>query len=241
MTQSENKIDAASGKLAPKFKIIIAAIVLCALFLGGRYFDVQNILKQFINTIAGMGVAGAIIFIAVYVLATVFFIPGWILTLGAGFTYGLAVGFVVVSAGSTLGAACAFLAGRHIARGWVSEKIEGNAKFKAIDDAVAREGWKIVGLTRLSPAFPFNLLNYAFGLTSVSFRDYFLASWIGMAPGTVMYVYIGSLAGSLATLGSGESQRTPAQWALYLIGLGATVAVAVYVTKIAKKALDKRV
>jgi uncharacterized membrane protein YdjX (TVP38/TMEM64 family) len=120
-------------------------------------------------------------------------------------------------------------------------RIESNPRFKAIDEAVAREGWKIVGLTRLSPAFPFNLLNYAFGVTRVSPRDYILASWIGMMPGTVMYVYIGSLAGDLATLGAGQQARSPAEWTLSAVGLLATVAVTVYVTRLARTALKQRI
>jgi len=135
---------------------------------------------------------GAALFCFVYIAACVFFIPGALLTLGAGAIFGVIKGSILVSIASTLGAGLAFLVGRYFARDWVSKKIEGNEKFAAIDGAVANEGWKIVGLTRLSPVFPFNLLNYAFGLTSVAFKDYFLASWIGMMPGTVMYVYVGS-------------------------------------------------
>jgi Uncharacterized conserved protein len=104
---------------------------------------------------------------------------------------------------------------------------------------VKREGAKIVLLTRLSPIFPFNLLNYAFGVTQVSFKDYFFASWIGMIPATVMYVYIGSLAGSLAALGEKGRSRTAAEWALYGIGLVATIAVTVYATRIAKKSFRR--
>ena len=122
--------------------------------------------------------------------------------------------------------------------GW--QKKSKIIRFKTIDDAVATEGWKIVGLTRLSPVFPFNLLNYAYGLTKVSLRDYFFASWIGMLPGTVMYVYIGSLIGDLARLGAGGRTRTGAEWALYVVGLVATVAVTVYVTRIARSALNKK-
>jgi uncharacterized membrane protein YdjX (TVP38/TMEM64 family) len=130
----------------------------------------------------------------------------------------------------------------------VARKVEGNARFSAIDRAVGEAGWKIVGLTRLSPVFPFNLLNYAYGLTSVSVRDYFLASWIGMIPGTVMYVYFGTVAGSLATLGAGggagggaEGEAAVGQLALKLVGLLATVVVTVYITRIAKKALAGQV
>jgi uncharacterized membrane protein YdjX (TVP38/TMEM64 family) len=123
----------------------------------------------------------------------------------------------------------------------VEGRIRGNPRFKAIDEAVGREGWKIVGLTRLSPIFPFNLLNYAYGITKVSLRDYFFASWIGMIPGTVMYVYIGSVAGNLATLESGQGSTSSVEWILRIVGLLATVAVTLYVTRVAKKALAERV
>ena len=131
--------------------------------------------------------------------------------------------------------------GRYLARGWVSKQLEGKPKFQAIDEAVAREGWKIVGLTRLSPIFPFNLLNYGLGLTQVSLRDYFFPTWIGIIPGTILYVYLGSLASDFATLGAGERSRTPAEWAFYGIGLVATAAVTWYVTRVAKKSLNRKV
>jgi len=121
----------------------------------------------------------------------------------------------------------------------VAQKIEAYPKFKAIDEAVARDGWKIVGLTRLSPIFPFNLLNYSYGITKVSLRDYVLASWVGMFPGTVMYVYIGSVAKNFIDMC--ERARTPAEWVFYLVGLIATVVVTVYVTRISGKALAEKV
>lgn len=217
---------------------VVAAVILLA---AARYFHVQDILKKSLGWVAGLGSLGPIIFIGIYILACVLFIPGFILTLGAGFVFGVVKGSVIVSIAATLGATCAFLVGRYLARGWVTKMIEGNPKFEAIDEAVAREGWKIVGLVRLSPVFPFNLLNYAFGLTKVRLRHYFFASWIGMLPGTVMYVYIGSLAGDLATLGAGGRTRTAAEWALYILGLVATVTVTVYVTRLARKALEKKV
>lgn len=221
-------------------RIIFWIIAVALLLAAAKYFNVQILLKNSLNWISGLGYLGPIVFILIYILATVLFIPGSILTLGAGAVFGVLSGSVFVSIASTIGAVLAFLIGRYIARGWVSKKIEGNQKFKAIDEAVAREGWKIVGLTRLSPIFPFNLLNYAFGVTKVSLRDYFLASWIGMMPGTVMYVYIGSLASDLASLGAGGRTKSPAEWTLYIVGLLATVIVTVYVTRIAKKALERK-
>jgi uncharacterized membrane protein YdjX (TVP38/TMEM64 family) len=170
----------------------------------------------------------------------VFFLPGSILTVGAGVVFGLVRGFVIVSISATLGATAAFLVGRYLARSWIAGKIKGHPKFAAIDEAVAREGWKIVGLLRLSPVVPFNVLNYAFGVTRVSLRDYVLASWIGMMPGTLVYVYLGSVAGDLARAG-GRASRTPAEWAFYAVGLVATIAVTIFVTRLARRALAERV
>lgn len=224
-----------------RMKLAVAAVAVAVALVAARYLPVQDLLRDALAWIEGQGPAGAVVFALLYILACVLFLPGSLLTLGAGVIYGVVKGTILISVASTLGATAAFLVGRYLARGWVARRVAANPKFQAIDDAVGREGWKIVGLTRLSPVFPFNLLNYAYGVTKVSLRDYFFASWIGMFPGTVMYVYLGSLAGNLATLGTPGGQRTPAQWALYGVGLLATAAVTVYVTRLAKAALAKRV
>ena len=204
-------------------------------------FNPQDLLRNALQWIEGLGIVGGIAFIAIYIIATVAFLPGSILTLGAGIVFGVLLGAVYVFIGATLGAIAAFLVGRYLARGWISKKIEGNQKFAAIDKAVAREGFKIVLLTRLSPVFPFNLLNYAFGITGVSLKDYVLGS-IGMIPGTVMYVYIGSLAGDLAKIGTEDQPTNPAvQWTIRIIGFMATVAVTIYVTRVARQALAEKV
>jgi len=217
---------------------VLWALAIVGALLAARYFDAPSLLRTGLEAIAQLGAWGPVLFVLLYVAATVLFLPGSILTLGAGVVFGLVRGAVIVSISATLGATAAFLVGRYVARDWVAGKIEGNPKFKAIDEAVAREGWKIVGLTRLSPVFPFNLLNYAFGLTRVSLSHYVIASWIGMMPGTVMYVYLGSVAGTLA--GAGGASRTPAEWALYAVGLAATIGVTVYVTRLARRALARR-
>ncbi|MEE8349978.1 MAG: TVP38/TMEM64 family protein [Acidobacteriota bacterium] len=218
--------------------LLVAAVGLFAL---ASAFDVQQLLREALGWISSLGPWGGIFFIGLYALATVLFLPGFLLTLAAGVLFGVVWGSVLVSVGSITGATLAFLMGRYLARDWVAKRIESNEKFEAIDQAVAGEGWKIVGLVRLSPVFPFNLLNYAFGITKVTLKDYFLASWIGMLPATVMYVYVGSLAGDLATLGSEERSRTSGEWALYIIGLGATIILTLYITKIARNALKKKV
>ncbi len=222
-------------------KVVLAAVVVAGLIAVTRFIDLQQIFRNALTWISGLGPTGPLVFALLYITACVLMLPGSILTLGAGAVFGVVSGSVLVSVASTLGATCAFLVGRYLARDWVGTKIAGNDKFKAIDEAVALEGWKIVGLTRLSPVFPFNLLNYAFGLTQVKLKHYFIASWLGMMPGTIMYVYIGSLAGDLASLGTGERIRSPGEWVLYGIGLAATIVVTVFVTRIAKKALDNRI
>jgi uncharacterized membrane protein YdjX (TVP38/TMEM64 family) len=207
------------------------------LLAAARYFRVQDLLKQALDWVGTLGPWGPAIFAGIYVVSTVLLIPGSVLTLGAGAVFGLGRGLVLVSVASTVAATAAFLIGRYLAREVVARKIEGNERFGAIDRAVAAEGWKIVLLTRLSPAFPFTLLNYAFGLTRVKLGHYVLASWVGMLPGTVMYVYLGSLA-QAATV---ERVRTPGEWALYGVGLLATITVTVLVTRIARRALNRKI
>ncbi len=227
------------GLAIAKFGLL--ALVAIVLILLAKQFNVQDLFIQALEWIRSLGVWGPVIFIGLYIIATVFFLPGSILTLGAGVIFGVVQGSIFVSIASTLGATAAFLVGRYLARGWVAKQLEGKPRFGAIDRAIAKEGWKIVGLVRLSPIFPFNLLNYGLGVTQVSLRDYCLASWIGMMPGTVMYVYLGSLAGNLATLGAGGQQASPVQWVIRIVGFIATVAVTVYVTKIARRALEEEI
>jgi uncharacterized membrane protein YdjX (TVP38/TMEM64 family) len=205
-------------------------------------FNLQSLLKDTLMWIESLGSIGAIAFIGIYIAATVAFLPAFVLTLGAGVLFGLWLGSVYVFIGATLGSIAAFLVGRYLARDWVANKIADNDKFKAIDRAVGKEGLKIVLLTRLSPAFPFNLLNYAFGVTGVSAKDYIIGS-IGMIPGTIMFVYIGSLAGNLALIGTDAQPpvNPTLQWTIRIVGLIATIAVTVYVTRLAKQALAESV
>lgn len=204
-------------------------------------FDPQEMLRHALRWIKSLGPIGAIAFIGLYIAATVAFLPGSLVTLGAGVVFGVVLGAIYVFIGSTLGATAAFLLGRYVARGWVYKQIQTNDKFRAIDEAVGREGFKIVLLTRLSPIFPFNVLNYAFGVTRVSLKDYVLGS-VGMIPGTIMYVYIGSLAESCAMIGSkNQPSDSIVEWTLRILGLMATIALTVFITRIARKALEEKV
>src|SRR5258706_6463215 len=227
----------ASFSISSTWRWALYATAGVALVLALKYFHVQELLKSALDWIGKLGTWGPVIFIGVYVVATVLFVPGSVLTLGAGAAFGVALGSVYVSISATLGATAAFLVGRYLARDAIARKVGKNEKFATIDRAVADEGWKIVLLTRLSPVFPFTLLNYSFGLTRGSLSHYVLASWLGMIPGTVMYVYLGSL----VNLGAGNRHRTVGEWALYGVGLLATIAVTVFVTPIARKALAEKI
>ncbi|OBQ38888.1 MAG: hypothetical protein AN485_06950 [Anabaena sp. MDT14b] len=200
--------------------------------------NLQEFLQNALQWINSLGAIGGIVFIGIYIIATLAFLPAALLTLGAGVIFGVIWGSIYVFIGATLGAIAAFLGGRYLAQGWVKEKISSYKKFAIIDKAVSKEGLKIVLLVRLSPLFPFNLLNYAFGITSVSFQDYLIGS-VGMIPGTIMYVYFGSLVGDIALIGSkNQPGNIILHWVIQIMGLIATIAVTVYVTKIAKKALE---
>ena len=183
---------------------------------------------------------GPVVYGVLYALACLV-LPGSLITLAAGSLFGVVVGTAVVSLASVTGASLAFWLGRTLARGLIEKRLAGNNRFRALDQAVAVGGFKIVLLTRLSPLFPFTLINYAFGLTQVRFRDYVLASWIGMLPGTVMYVYLGSTATELADIAAGNVEGGPGRLVLFFVGLAATVIVTVYVTRLARQALRQAV
>jgi uncharacterized membrane protein YdjX (TVP38/TMEM64 family) len=180
---------------------------------------------------------GPLLFVIIYIVGCMLFLPGSVLTIGAGFIFGLVTGTITVSIGSTLGAGAAFLLARTVLRKWVSQVIAPMPRFRALDEAVGREGFKVVLLTRLSPLFPFNLLNFMFGITKVTFWDYMLASWIGMLPGAVLYVYIGTAAHSIAAIAAGRNETTTAEKVIFGIGLAATALVMALLARLARKSL----
>jgi len=217
-------------------RIIGFAVILGLLAVAAFTLPIADWLRALAEWIdANRGISW-LVFILVYVLATVLILPGSLLTLAAGFLFGLGFGFVLVSVGSVVGACCAFLLGRYFARDWVAEKISGNAKFSALDNAVRDKGFVIVLLTRLSPVFPFSLLNYALGSTAVRFPNYALASWLGMMPGTLLYVWLGSAAQNLTEVFSGDVASDSN--ALLYVGLGATLVLTILITRFATQALN---
>lgn len=228
---------AEANKKSP-VKAIAAVVLIAGLIILGRIFDVPTYLRMAMEWIRDLGFVGVFVFIGLYATTTVLLVPGSIPTLAAGAIFGIVQGTIYVSLGSTLGATLAFFVGRYLARDWVASKLASKPKFAAIDEAIGREGWKIIGLLRLSPVVPFSLSNYFYGITKVKPIGYILASWVGMLPGTVMYVYIGGLLGMAA---AGNGTMTTGQWVMMAVGLAATVAVTILITRVAKKAIDERV
>jgi uncharacterized membrane protein YdjX (TVP38/TMEM64 family) len=217
------------------WKILIGAVALVTLIVLGR--ELGAAIPRFAAWVDGLGVWGPAVFMIGYAAAVVAFVPGSILTLAAGAIFGLVAGTMYVFVAATVGAAAAFLVARHLARRSVEQRLTRSGRFATIDRAVGEQGLKIVFLLRLSPVFPFNLLNYALGLTRVRFLDYNLAS-IGMIPATLLYVYYGKLAGDVAALAGGAGvEKGVGYYAVLVLGLVATIVVTTIVTRTARRAL----
>ena len=184
--------------------------------------------------------AGALAFVPLYALWVTLLLPGVWASMLAGALYGTWWGSLIVFVGACLGAEAAFLLGRTWLRNWARRRLAAVPKLLAIEQAVSREGLKLVLLTRLSPAFPFSLLNFAYGLSEVSLRDYSIGL-IGILPGTILFCGLGALAGDVARFGevlSGEADA--GTWALRIGGLLATVASVWLVGRAAQRALGDR-
>lgn len=194
------------------------------------------------SVVRDLGVIGPLVFGAAYVIGALLFIPGLALTVAAGALFGLFWGLVTVSIASTTTGALAFLIARHLARDAVNEQARKYRKFEAVDRAIGQGGGRIVLMLRLVPVFPFSIGNYLLGLTRVRFWPYVLASWIGMLPGTFVYVYFGHVGrmGIQAAAEGGEGGGGPLQWTLLAIGGLAAIAVTVYITKLARRALQQQ-
>ena len=227
----------------PKTKLAIRAAAVVALVAALLLFGqrVAGYLPEFSAWVNGLGLWGPVVFVLGYAVATVAFIPGSLLTFAGGAIFGLGEGTAFVFAGASLGATGAFLASRYLVRGAVERRVAAEPRFAAIDRAVGREGFKIVVLLRLTPVVPFVLLNYALGLTRVKLSHY-VGAFVGMFPATLLYVYYGKVLGDVAEVAAGvEVEQGWATWVASGVGLVATVAVLVVVTRIARRALREEV
>ena len=231
-------------------KKVIALLCILFILAAPFIFPVKDTLVQVMESLAQFGIMGLVIGALLYIPACVLFLPGSLVTLGIGslaailfpgkLLLAILAGTLTVSLGSVSGASAAFLLGRTLARDAITRKLENNPRFKALDRAIEQRGLKMVFLLRLSPIFPFNFLNYALGLTPIRFRDYLLASWIGMLPATILYVYLGTGITSLANTAAGmDTPASPWVTALKIIGFIATATLVIYISRTAKKVLDE--
>lgn len=229
------------NRFATAIQWVSVALIVLSVALILRRLPVGPVVQKLENWIEGQGIWAPLAFGLIYMAAAVGLMPGSALTLAAGALFGLVGGTIVASLASTTGAALAFLISRYLARGRIAAKLRHYPKFDAIDTAISESGWKIVALLRLSPAVPFNLQNYLYGLTGIRFRPCVLASWVAMLPGTFLYVYLGHIGRESleAAAGGAERPRSPVEWAMLILGLLATLAVAVYITYLARKAIHQ--
>ena len=213
---------------------VVVVLVLASLIVIGQVVPVDRSVAALRGWVEQRGASEMVFFGLLYVMGALLFVPGAALTITAGAIFGLGWGTVVVSLASLTADVLAFLTARHVARKKVERLAHQYPRFGAIDRAVREGGWKIVALLRLSPTVPYSASNYLYGLTGIRFVPYTLASWVFTLPGTFLYVYLGYVGTESL---SGRS-RTPGEWTLFLIGLLATVVAAVYMTRLARRALS---
>lgn len=218
-------------------KTVSILLIVLAIFVIMSALPLKPALDAMEGWITSLGIWGPVLFGLIYIVATVFLLPGSVLTLGAGAIFGLVEGTIIVSISATTGAALALLIGRYLARKRVEKMASSYPKFHAVDRAVSEGGWKVVAMLRLSPVVPFNLQNYLYGLTGINFWVCVLTSWIAMLPGTFLYVYLGYAGRQGAEAAAGGGGGDIGKWVLLGIGLLATIGVTIYVTKLAKQKL----
>lgn len=201
----------------------------------------RSLAPRLLNLVAhiqGVGPAAPVAFIFIYACAVVALIPASLLTIAGGAVFGLFRGVIYSLIGATLGSTGAFLIGRYAARRLVARRLAAMPRFVAIERAVSARGRRIVLLLRLSPIVPFNFLNYALGLTTISVWDFMFAS-LGTVPGAFVYTYAGKVTGeALALAGKAEVPKNASYYAVLLAGLVATIAATTVVTRTARRALQ---
>lgn len=211
-------------------KLTLLAITLLAMLVALRFFPMLEWLKAFSTWAAQFGFAGAVIYGVVFGVAAILMVPCLPLTIFAGFAFGLGPGLFAVMSGIAIGAAFGFLFARYVARGTIAEKFAGNERFKSIDSAIAKDGWKIVGLLRMCPV-PFGITNYLYGLTAIAFWPYMAATMAGMLPANVAFVYLGAF--GKRTL---DGPRHPIEYVLGGLALVALLGVLFILRRIAQRA-----
>ncbi len=225
----------------PRRRLIAGGLFLTAMIVAVWTLPLDLWLDAASGWIAANPWLGRGAFVTAFVLGTALMVPGSVLTMSGGYLFGLAGGVPLVSVGTALGGTLAWFIGRTLARDWVAEKVSGNRRIAALDKAIAHRGFVVVVLTRLSLLIPFNLLNYAYGLTRVRVLPYFFATWIGMLPAVTLYVYLGSVAKNVDQLVSGDPQAGVAGELLFAAGLVAIAAATWIIHRTATRALEREI
>lgn len=229
---------------AVEASIALSILLAAALLAGVAYFEAEPQVLALLEWIDTHAFWGPCVFIVVYMLVVILLLPGMLFTLGAGFLFGIVKGSLLVIIAETLGATVAFLAARlvsrHIFGARLARFFDRHPRFAILDERVGRDEWKLVLLTRMVPFFPFKLSNYFFGISRFSLSSFVLGTLFGLVPITVTNVYIGSLAADLATVGTRSAARSNVEWAMYGVGLVVAMVAAVYIARLARRALDMR-
>jgi len=215
-------------------KVFVALLIIAVIVIAYRFLPISEWLQHFQTYVRGLGALGYVVYIAVYAVCVVAFIPASILTLGAGAIFGFAGGTIVVVIGATIGATLAFLLARTVMRKRIAKMTESNKKFRALDQAIASEGMKIVFLVRLAVVFPFTWVNYAFGLTAIPLWRYILATFLGIIPATAAFVFASSAATKAATGGTSNITKI-----VYIAGGIVAIIVSVLIGRIASDTIRR--
>jgi uncharacterized membrane protein YdjX (TVP38/TMEM64 family) len=184
----EKKPVTAGAKGKDIWKLVLFAAIVLSLIVLARLFGLGERLQELRDWIAGMGNLGMVAYVGLYIVAVVAAVPGLPISIAGAAIFGALKGVILVSIGSTLGASLAFLIARYLARDAIYRRLSGNDKFQRLDLLTGQHGAIIVAITRLVPLFPFNVLNYGFGLTRIPFLTYAFWSWLCMLPGTIVYL-----------------------------------------------------
>lgn len=217
-------------------RTVAAALLLAAMVVSLWFLPLDEWLTAASGWIRARPVTGIAVFLLVLVAGAVLMLPGSLLLLASGFIFGFWQGLALGSVALTAGAAAAMLAGRHFARDWVAAQTEGRPRFAALDAAIREQGLVVVILTRLSLLLPYNLLNYAYGLTGVTLRQYVIGTFAGMMPACALYVYLGSVARNAQDLVAGG--QGPGGW-LLIPGILALLAAMYVIHRAATRALNR--
>ena len=199
------------------------------------YFFGQTSAAQVIESLKSLGFPGAAAFIALFVFGTLVFFPVTLLAFSSGVLYGLGWGFAAALLSATFGACIAFLLSRYIFRDWVQKKMAEGRKFRAFEEDVSKRGWQIVALSRVSFILPYTALNYAFGLTPIPFPRYALTTLIAMIPSTLLYVYLGSMAGTVAAYFQNRKNPSLLEFLFFGVALAGSAGLVVYLGGMIKK------